>query len=154
MLARLAEETGLQVVIDREGQILRASGQLMRSSGSDVRSIVEQLGYFIDPLPDPPHVERWYALDQVEELSTEEAEILAKRWASELEADNVIPDAGLIVGPLRTTLERSFKHASATGVVGDIRLSLEDFGDVLSETEIRRLQSWIMSKLRSLDHPA
>jgi hypothetical protein len=80
VLARLQSETGIaSVEVDRRGELLR----IHAGSAEDVRAVVDllfEMGFAGEALAEGAAVaDQWFGLDQVGELSREEAHVIARR---------------------------------------------------------------------------
>lgn len=110
----------MRASVDREGNLLRLEGPAAgRDLAADVERTLSKLGYSAQPLSDPPIVTRWFGAGETDELSQEEASVLAERWIDEL----------------------------ATAIEEPERLR-EPLRSVLDENEVSIVQRWLRRKLR------
>ena len=116
-----------------------------------VHDIVAQLGYAAELLEDEPRVSRWFGADSVEELSREEASVLAVRWVDELTAEGVIENADRLIEPLRTVLLETFRSAARTGTIDPVHVDEALLRTVLEDAEAGRVRRWIERKLLQSD---
>ena len=153
MLARLDQELDpLRGAVDREGSVLRIAG---RSSATEqtaidrVVEIVSTMGYFAEPIQvgDQPNVARWFGLEEVPQLSEEEARILSERWTNALGEEGVIANAERIRTPLYEALVESMRQAASTGEIGLINLDTASLRRTLDDSERQALKQWIESKV-------
>ncbi|MGH9196135.1 MAG: hypothetical protein ACRD1T_10390 [Acidimicrobiia bacterium] len=141
-----------RALVDRTGTYLK-----IESSGVDVASdraveVLKQLGYRgevtdrIDPEP-----ERWYGIDEAEELSIEESRVLAERWIVEAKQEGLLDEdqATDARDPLAEVILGAIRPAATSGEPG--RLGLEALTNTLSagvNTETReRIRTWLSNKL-------
>jgi C4-dicarboxylate-specific signal transduction histidine kinase len=149
VLARLDQDLApLRSSVDREGNLLRLDGPADAADVADrVVDIVEQMGYVAEGLEKTPAVPRWFGAEEADELSQEEAIVLAERWAEGLAAEGVIADAKLLVESLRAVLIEAFRSAARTGDVVMPRIGEEAFRAVLGENQAKEVRRWIERKL-------
>jgi hypothetical protein len=149
VLVRLDKELApFRASVNREGDLLQLSGPEDRPDPqARVMDVVHQMGYFAAAIEEHPEVARWFGADDTDELSREEARVLAGRWVAELAEQKVIDAPDRLAEPLRSALVESFGVAARTGAVETIRLGRHAFAQVLSQTETDRVLEWIESKL-------
>jgi hypothetical protein len=153
VLARLDQELApLRSVVDREGTLLRLHGP---DSGADlaarVARTVEEMGYVAERGDGVPQVARWFGAAEADELSQEEAHVLAQRWVADLASARVIAQPHLLIEPLRETLLETFRSAARTGAVGEIQINYGALRSVLDEAECSALRRFIDQKLMRPD---
>jgi hypothetical protein len=158
VLARLDEVIApARSAADREGTLLRIAGVADQQKGINdlVIVTVNEMGFVaekIDHLSED--VSRWYSSAEIDELSAEEARVLAERWAQELRDD--VP-AGLRESHLRGALEHillsAFRQAAKTGIVqvDPAELRHEEIEGVDSE-DFEQIRQWLIRKLSGGQH--
>jgi hypothetical protein len=154
VLARLDQDLDpLRAAVDREGNLLRISGEPQqdeRGLADRVVDIVTAIGYYAEPLDgETPDVTRWFAREDIPELSRAEAEILSERWAEDLAREGVISHAAKIRDPLRDALLESFRDAASSGNVGRIAVDTLTMRKALEPSEFEKVKRWIESKVGS-----
>lgn len=149
MLARLDRDLApSRSSVDREGGLLRLEAPADRADlVARVATVVGEMGYVAEPFDGVPNVERWFDAAAADELSQEEARVLAERWVEDLTAEGVIDEPSRIVEAMRAALLETFRAAARTGAVEFARLDDAAFGDVLDQSEAERVQRWIERKL-------
>lgn len=148
MLARLDEDLApLRASVDREGTVLRLEGPGRADVAARVASTVDRMGYIAAPIESAPHVSRWFGTAEVDELSQEEARVLAERWAAELAAAGVVGEPHRVIEPLRAALLEAFHSATRTGSVDAVWIDAASLRGVLDEGEAERVRRWIESKI-------
>jgi uncharacterized protein YnzC (UPF0291/DUF896 family) len=122
VLARLDEVIApARSAANREGTLLRIEGvaDQRKGIGDLVIVTVNEMGFVaekIDHLIED--VSRWYSVGEIDELSAEEARILAKRWARELRDEGLVGvDESHLRRALKEMLLSSFRRAAKTGIV-------------------------------------
>lgn len=149
MLARLDQDLApLRSLVDREGSLLRVGGSDgIADVAARVADIVEQMGYFAGPAGGASPVSRWYGAADADELSGEEAEVLARGWVDELASEGVVERSDRLFEPLRAALLTIFRLAARTGSVDALHVDEASLRDVLNEEEAERVGRWIDRKL-------
>lgn len=148
MLARLDQNVKpLRASVDREGTLLRLTGPGQPGIAARVAAIVEEMGYVAQPIETAPPVSRWFDSEEVDELSQEEARVLAGRWVEELAAEAVIEEPHRLVEPLRATLFETFRSAARTGSVEAVRIDVASLGTILGEDDVERVRRWIERRI-------
>lgn len=150
MLARLDEELApSRSRVNREGTLLEVAGS-DRPVAARVVSVVQEMGFVAMPEEGAPEVERWYSAAEVEELSEEEARVLAERWIVEMRSETIPSDLAEVelVGAMKSALMSMFRRAAETGVV---TLNSEDLPD-LQSPEGRFAAKWL-TRRAGLEHP-
>lgn len=150
MLARLNEILSpARAAVDRTGNFLRIEGDV--DTDRSIKA-VDQSGYRAEPTGELEAMrDRWYGVDEVEELSIEESQILADRWIVEAKEEGLVTSqqAESARDPLANTILSSIKEAATTGVPG--RLSLDTLTDalaaVLNDEARERIRNWLRDKL-------
>lgn len=127
--------------------MLRLAGLDETDPGARVLRVVEQMSYFAAPVEDGPVVERWYGVDEIDELSQEEARVLTDRWIAELSGQSVIDAPERLRAPLYDTLLLAMREAARTGTVDAIRLDRTALDTVLSPDDTARVLAWLQRKL-------
>ena len=113
---------------------------------SRVPEVVEAAGYFALPLDEPAAVDRWFRAKDVDELSKEEAAVLASRWSMELTDEAVVGDASGLVDVLAAALLDTFRRTARTGEIGAVEVDSEALRSVLPEHEARAVGVWIRTR--------
>lgn len=127
--------------------MLRLEGPRQADAASLVMAIVGEMGYVAQPLETAPPVARWFGRDEVEELSQEEARVLAERWADELAAEALIGETERLIEPLRAALLEAFRSAALTGSVDAVRIDADSIRAALTASEAEHVRLWIARKL-------
>lgn len=156
MLARLDEDLdSASSASDREGSFLRLN--VNRSDIEHVVTetlrIVESMSYSAELILVEPAVKRWFPLNEIAELSAEEADVLAARWTQALDQEGIIDDAARLHEPLRRSLLQSFTNASRSGALDRLQLDHAELREMLTDPEMVRVQEWIRSKVGQLVDP-
>ena len=139
----------MRASVDREGTVLRVTGP-NDAAVSSVVALVEGLGYFAQPLGSAPDVARWFGTEDVDELSQEEATVLASRWVDDLAAEGVIDEPGRVAAVLRDWLLGSFRSAARTGTVEMAPIGDASLRTVLDPSEASNVRAWLGRKLIAL----
>ena len=151
MLARLDQDLApLRFSVDREGALLRAQAEenLPEDLTARVSAVVEEMGFFAVALADtPPEIPRWFGFAAVDELSQEEASVLARRWIDELEAEDVIAEPRRLIETLQAVLLDTFRSAARTGMVGTPHIDETALLVVLDGSEAEAVRRWLERKL-------
>jgi hypothetical protein len=155
VLARLDEELApSRAAVDRGGNLLRIEGvnpQDRASVASAVISRVSEMGDRGEILDDQPMgIERWYSQDEVEELSMEEARILAGRLLAEIgEVEDPRwkdMDPSAARGFLQETLLNGFRKAAETGEIDLRSFRPPEAFEELTPEQQRSLVDWLRSR--------
>lgn len=155
MLARLDERLApCRAAVNREGTLLRIEVQAGECDEPDVLAIVQETGYFAERTADSPRVDRWFGSGDVEELSAEEADVLATRWTNDLRAEGVVATSPHLTEVLRLILLDAMRASARSGVVAVARIEPDVFSSVFDEADRRRVTSWINAKLGHLAEEA
>jgi hypothetical protein len=149
-LARLDEDLSpLRASVDREGNLLRLQGPATeRDLAAEVDRVLDELGYSAQLLTDSALVSRWFGAGETDELSQEEASVLAERWIHELSAEMKMPQR--LSEPLRITLLETFRSAARTEI-HEPHIEDAALRSVLDENEVQVVQQWLRRKLRRAD---
>ncbi len=148
MLARLDEELApLRASVNREGSLLRVDGLEDDGDASRVVEVVESVGYLAQQTEDAPDVVRWFGTAEVDELSREEAQVLADRWSKELVEESVVHEETGVADVLRSVLVDAFREAARTGEIGRIEIDMDALRSVLGEEVARAVRAWIRTRL-------
>lgn len=149
MLARLDQELApARASVDREGSILRLTGP-----GDDARLLprvanaLDAMGYTAVELETAPEVPRWFGAHEVDELSREEASVLARRWVGDLAADAVVADPELLVEPLQAWLLESFRRAARSGDVSLMPIADSPLAAALDREQLETVRRWLEQRV-------
>ena len=142
----------MRAAVDREGTVLRLSGPGGSGDVADrVAGLVGEMGFVAQPLGEAPSVPRWFHAAEVDELSSEEASVLAERFVAELTDQNVIQDAGRIAGPLRDWLLDAFRDAARSGVLDAPAVDEGMLRARLDPDDAAAVRRWLEQKLGTHD---
>ena len=146
MLARLDEDLSpTRSSVNQEGNLLRVHGQDV--DPVRVLAIVEEMGSIAEPIDVAPDVDRWFGTADTDDLSQQEALVLAERWTRELADEGIIGDAERVTEPLRVTLLASFRVAAQAGTIDDMPLDPTALRNALDEAEVTAVLQWMEQKL-------
>lgn len=124
---------------------MQGPGEVADDFASRVVGIVQDMGYIAPPTQESHSALRWFGPAEVDELSQEEARVLADRSAAGLAAEGVVADPRPVVAPLREGLREAMRTAARPGTVAveDLYPDLSALGAVLSQSEADEVRRWI-----------
>ena len=70
------------------------------------------MGYVAEAAAEEVVPGRWYQHHEIDELSAEEASVLARRWVDSMSSAGVVPAAQRLFGPLSAVLLDTFRRAA------------------------------------------
>lgn len=105
------------------------------------------MGYLAEPVAVTPEVSEWFSSEGVDDLSQQEASILAAQWAAELDKDDVVPAPQRLIEPLTDALLKAFRVAARTGAVDHVQIEGALLRSVLDEHETENVLRWIEQRL-------
>jgi hypothetical protein len=104
------------------------------------------MGYIAQPVEEVPNVSRWFGAAEVDELSREEAAVLAQQWATELADEGIVQDSSGLPDILSAALLASFREAARTGEIGAVDLDEEALGAAIERVEAQAVRAWIKTR--------
>lgn len=135
-----------RAAVNREGDLLRIEELQGAAPEQAVVAAVADMGYLVQPLDTrPEHVTRWYSREQVDELSVEEARVLAGRFKAELEREGILDaiDGSAAEGFIEETLLSGFRAAAETGEIVDSSFRHPDSYPGLTPDQQEDLIQWL-----------
>lgn len=161
MLARLDTELSpARAEVDHTGTLLRISqeGTVDLALVERAGEVMNELGYSLEPLaPHEAVPETWYRSERVDELSVEEAHILASRLAAEFAAGRSV------AAEMQAALEAALRPALFRAMVGARDESAgpeallaelgQTAGAVLDPALLETFRPWLREKLASFSRP-
>jgi len=137
-----------RAAVDREGHLLRLSAP--EPDGGLVARVIElmsSMGYVAEAAAEEVVPDRWYQHHEVDELSAEEASVLARRWVDSMSSAGVVPAAQRLFGPLSAVLLDTFRRAARTGIIEDIDLEDPRLRSALPDVEWLNVREWLLLRL-------
>lgn len=127
--------------------MLRAEGPDDARNPVRIAAIVESMGYIARPAEGAGPVARWFGAGALDELSQEEASILAERWTNELFEEGVVGRSAGLSSVLASALLKTFRDAARTGQIGMVDLDVSSLRQILDDEESRGVRAWVRTRL-------